>query len=458
MRTIGIDLAIKGEHKAMVVDEAGNFLTPLLKFHSRANELDHLLACARQGAPGCPLRAVLEPTGMAWFPVAVYLTRRGVTVYLVNSQQVTDLRRFYKRHAKSDRIDARVLAKLPMVNGDQLHQLMLSPAPVLACQRACRQLDRVVTQTTATQNRILAIDGFAWPGLQGSVFPKPFSPAARWFRRHWYDPAQVQQADACAIRQQWIASADDPSDAGGWIEALVALAGEVLAIYGTDGAYLDFTLLQSEVRCEQEHLAALEVEERRLRRQVVRPLYRQIHPSRHLETLAGVGEASAAVYASFMGVAKRFPSMRACRGWSGLVPNSKQSSNQETKGLHITQAGPNLIKKFAYLDAEVARLHDPQIAAIYHDQMVHKGKHYNQAICTCATHLLDRVRAVLYDDKPYELRDVDGTPLTAEQARTIIAERYTVPEEVRRRNTKQQRRQRTDQLAERKTQRESRPS
>jgi hypothetical protein len=89
--------------------------------------------------------------------------------------------------------------------------------------------------------------------------------------------------------------------------------------------------------------------------------------------------------------------------------------------------------------------------------MVHKGKHHNQAVCACATHLLDRVLAILREDKAYELRDVDGTPVTVHQARTIIAERYTVPDEVRERNNKRGRRERAERKAEKKHQRESRP-
>jgi hypothetical protein len=104
------------------------------------------------------------------------------------------------------------------------------------------------------------------------------------------------------------------------------------------------------------------------------------------------------------------------------------------------------------------RQRDPQLAALYYDQMVHKGKHHNQAICACATHLLDRVLRVLKEDKPYELRDVDGTPISAAQARVIIAERYTVPEEVRQRQNKRSRRELTDRRAERKQVRESRSS
>jgi len=87
--------------------------------------------------------------------------------------------------------------------------------------------------------------------------------------------------------------------------------------------------------------------------------------------------------------------------------------------------------------------------------MVHKGKHHTQAVCACATHLLERVRVILTEDRAYELQDVDGTPVTREQARAVIVERYTVPKEVRQRNNRRARRQRAEQQAERKEQRRS---
>jgi hypothetical protein len=101
---------------------------------------------------------------------------------------------------------------------------------------------------------------------------------------------------------------------------------------------------------------------------------------------------------------------------------------------------------------EIARQRDPQIAAIYYDQMVNKGKdqmvnkgkHHTQAVCACATHLLDRVRVILAEDRAYELRDVNGTPITRQQARAIVLERYTVQKEVRERNNRRARRQRAE--------------
>lgn len=450
MRTIGIDLGVRGPHKAVIADEGGRYVSSILTFRTTPTALHQLLVEAQHDNADGRVQAVLEPTGMAWFPVAVFLSHAGAKVFLVNSQQVADLRRFYKKHAKSDRIDCRVLAKLPLVNRENLHALALPGAVRLACQRGCKQLEREMQQIVATQNRLIALDRFAWPGLEAEVFADRFSPACRWFRQYWYAPQQVLVAGADGLRQSWHASQIDPQDPGDWIPGLVQLAGQVVALYGEAGQDLDFAQLQAEAGREQALLAFLEQQHHQLQIQTVRPLYRQLHPSRHLETIPGVGQDGACVYAAFIGPAKRFPSVRAHRGWSGMVPNSKQSATHQASGLKITQAGPRLIKKFSFLDAETARQRDPQIAALYYDQMVHKGKHHTQAICICATHLLDRVLRVLNEDRAYELRDVDGQPVSPVQAREIIQARYQVSAEVRERTRKSARREKKEELAEKK--------
>lgn len=449
MRIIGIDLAVKSTHKAVIADETGRFVSKVIEFATDVRDLEQLLHQARGQNDQEVVQVVMEPTGMAWFPIAAYCARQPqVTVYLVNTQQVADLRRFYKRHAKSDRIDCRLLARLPLINGDNIHELVLSSAQSLACQRGCRQLDRLEEEMTALKNRIRAIDRFAWPGLDELVFPDPQAAATRWFRKHWYQPNQVVATGEEALRQAWQQSGMDPEDAGAWVPTLVHLAQRVVALYGTDSRFVDFEQLQGEVLREQAQLVYLEAVSHSLRLQTVRKLYRKLHPSRNLETIKGVGQDSAAIYASGIDNPQRFANHRLFRGWHGLVPDSRQSGNSEAKGLHITKAGPDLIKKYAYLDAEVARQWDPQIAALYYAQMVHKGKHHTQAVCACATHLLDRVLVILREDKPYELRDVEGHPVSVEQARAIIKERYQVPKEVRERNNKLHRQKRAQRDAE----------
>jgi hypothetical protein len=310
-------------------------------------------------------------------------------------------------------------------------------------------------QISAHKNRLQAIDRLGWPGLKRRVFKAPGGPVARWFRDHFYDPQQVVEAGVDGLGQAWQA-AEVYNEEEGWIEPLVELAKELLVVYGDQGAYVHYAALTGEVRREQRRFADLEADAHQVRLNITRPLYRQLHSNRNLETIPGVGQDGAAVYTSFVGTPDRFASNRSFRGWSGMVPCSRQSGESESKGLRLSQAGPNLVKKYAYLDADAARQRDPQIAAIYYDQMVNKGKHHTQAVCACATHLLDRVRVILTKDRPYELRDVNGTPVTREQARAIVLESYTVPKEVRERRNRRARRERAERQAERKAERRSR--
>jgi transposase len=454
MRTIGIDLAVTAAHKAVVFDSAtSKYVTKVRSFHARWEEIVGLVTRAREGVEADhPLQAVLEPTGMAWFTVAVPLHRLGVTCYLVNGRRVHDLRKYYKRYSSSDRISARVLAKIPLVDEESLYPLEIPSAIQFACQRGCKEVDRIQSLTTAIRNRLRDTDRFAWPGLEG-VVKNIFTTSVRLFREQWYDPARVVAAGAEQVRHSLRAVVDKEGDLS-WVDGLVDLAYRVNEMYGHNT--IDYTLLQQQVCRQQRLLAYLENDAQIVKEQVVRPLYRQLHPSRHLESLWGVGEGGAAVYASFIGRPQRFPDHQHFRGWHGMVPESRQSGEAESKGLHISQAGPDLVKKYAYLNADVARHFDPQIAAHYFDQMVYKGKHHNQAICSSAKHLLDRVLTVLKEDRPYELRDVDGRPVTPREARTIIKERYTVPEKVRKRNSRRARKERAERRAERKRRSRSR--
>ncbi len=113
------------------------------------------------------------------------------------------------------------------------------PTPRCWPASACKQLDCLDGQIVALKRRIEAIDRFAWPGLE-QVFASPFAPAARWFRRHWYDPRVVVQTGVEAIQANWQASGLDPEDEASWATGLLQVASAGLALYGTDSPYLVF--------------------------------------------------------------------------------------------------------------------------------------------------------------------------------------------------------------------------
>ncbi len=109
MRTIGLDLATRGQHEAALGDASGKVLRRNLKVKTRAADLDRLFDRAR-GKNGAnePLRLMTEPTGMSWHAVCVYAQKQGVESRLVSTNKVHDLRKYYKKHYKSDKVEIMV--------------------------------------------------------------------------------------------------------------------------------------------------------------------------------------------------------------------------------------------------------------------------------------------------------------------------------------------------------------
>lgn len=284
-----------------------------------------------------------------------------------------------------------------------------------------------------------------------------FAPWVCAWRARCYDPWRLkafsQEETATVLRESAAPSQQVDTLAKG-----LQVACAALALYDPGGSgtslYVDYTQIQEEVVRSLQELELCATQAATVHQKIL-ALYQQVDPERTLESLRGVGAESAAVYHFFIGDAQRFASQKDFRSWSGMIPKSAQSGSVEQKGLHLTKAGPSLIKRYAFLDAEVARRYDPQIAAIYYDQMMHKGKHHLQAVCCCATHLLDRVRAVLRSGERYTLRDVDGNVVDTREARRIVTERYRVPEEVRKRRGQRARKAQRDQRTETQTQRRS---
>jgi hypothetical protein len=65
--------------------------------------------------------------------------------------------------------------------------------------------------------------------------------------------------------------------------------------------------------------------------------------------------------------------------------------------------------------------------------MTAHGAHHTKAVCVVAARLAERAWTVLARGEPYVVRDLDGSPVTPERARRIIADRYAITDHVRRR-------------------------
>jgi transposase len=434
IKSVGIDLAGSGEHKARCLDERA---LPCDSFSFQTTLAGLAKLEERIFSGGSNPVVVFEPTGLAWLIVAIYLKARhpGCRLVRVQAQKVAALRRYLRRSSKSDKIDALTLAKMPFIDTEQLEGIYLPPAKVYAMQRLARQRKRLESEIGSRKKRIGSIvDGY-FPGIR-QAFSDHWSAHARAFLRSRLDPFAVVQAGEKALHA-FLTKARRHGKADSVESHLVYLAcRESASLYERSrpvGMIDDdfFSALQEEISRELRLLEIEETESEAIAKRLEQ-LYRELHPSDNLRTIPGVGDQTAPIFLATVGDPIRFRSQSAFANYTGVAPAAKQSADAEAKGLKMTKAGPAIIKWALYQSGQIGRRCDPQLAWVYYREMVHYGKNHKQAMGAVMSHMGARVLAVLRENKPYQLRDVQGRPITWEGARRLILTNYQVPEEIKR--------------------------
>jgi Transposase IS116/IS110/IS902 family len=160
--------------------------------------------------------------------------------------------------------------------------------------------------------------------------------------------------------------------------------------------------------------------------------YQRVDPAGLARSVPGLATIGGPALVATMGQASRFATAAKFRAFTGLAPRASETGQTDRKGQPISKAGNRLLRTTLVRAADHARRQDPQLARIYHTQMVQRGKDHLGALCVVAAHLGERAWTVMDRGTRYVICDTDGVPVTPQQAKAIIAQQWTVPEEVRR--------------------------
>lgn len=427
---LGVDIACRAAHQASLADARGEFLWSGRSFRTAPRDLDQLWAMLPPGTDPADVTAVMEPTRNAWVPLAGWFRRQGATVVLVPPERAADLRAYYAKHTKSDRLDSRLLARLPLLHPEGLHpERGLGPGDAL--RRATKLHSTLVLRrgkSLARLDALLEILGPGWhAALGGDLANKT---PLRFLAAGYADPDTVRRLGRARLARFFARHSR-----GAWGEAkadeLLHAASETLALWAGD---LDYPDLAEDIALEARLALAVTDETKELDERIALLLARA-DPAGIVRSAPGVGAITGAAILGRLGDPARFSSLAAARSFSGLVP-SLDASGQSGRHGGPTKRGDAVLREALFLAADHARRIDPSLAARYHRLMTVAGKHHTSALCHIAPTLLTRVIACWRRGEPYVLRDVDGRAVSTGEARAIIAARYTVAADVRSRQTR----------------------
>ena len=441
--TLGVDLACSAAHVATLADAAGRLVWSNHRFRTATVELERLWARVPAGAR---LQLVIEPTRNAWVPLAAWFRARGVTVILVPPEQSADLRRYYQKHTKNDRLDSVLLARLPLLHPNGLN-VCQDQGPADPLRRTVRRRAKLVRQRITSLNRLTALLELLGPGYNDAFSGSLATKTAQAVLSRYADPRKLLRTPATRLVQV-VSEASRGQHGPILVNQLRGAAAEAMALYGMAG--VDFAELAADIEAEMRSITTLQAELDQLDTRIQR-LYLDADPDQIVQTAPGVGPVLAPAIHSLFGDPHRFANPAAARAFTALVPDTNESGISQAPA-RPTKAGDPGLRTALFLAANLARQTDPTLAAKYRRLVVERRLHHNSAVCHLAAILATRIVACLRAGTPYQIHGLHGHAITAAQGRVLCQELRVQPHEPPRPPHRQQKTgQATSEVAQRLT-------
>jgi len=391
IRLFGFDLA-KKQHEVVICDVQGNQLHRFDMPRGRAG-WERLQQTASRWIPAGGRGVYLvEAAQCFWQEIVHPLVAQGEEVHLLHPVKCSDLRKFFRRHTKTDTIDALATARVWLTDRD-LNPAWVGSPEQESLRRLCRLHWKLGEETRNLKRRLSTNLEMILPGI-GKVWKNHYCQSARLFYRRYLDPVKARRLGRKRLGEVLRRRA--------WGKFSAAKEAELWAVID-NAPELDFLRedLQLEVACLLDSLEMLERQQAQLAERIDE-LYTAVDPQHRLESVPGLGPILAASIHSVIGDIARWPSADRLLSYSGLVPRKRRTGQQDKPNQPLTKHGNAQLRCWLYVASEVARHHDPQLQAYFKRQR-DRGKHHKQAICALAAKLLRRIHSVLKQETGYRI-------------------------------------------------------
>lgn len=384
---IGIDMA-KQDHYAQAINTTGTelFKRPVLNDETQILKLitdarthgNHIVLVVDQPASGAQLLLSLAAANRV--PVA-YVTG-------LQMRRAADL---YAGSAKTDPIDAWVLADFARRNADRLTWLNITD-DVLVELRILNGRDvDLAADATRTINRCRDALTAISPALERALGSKLGHPGVRDVLMKWATPTALKAAGLTRIRTR-LAKRSPRLASKLADEIWAALNAQTVTLPGEPA----WGTVISDLMTELDRIIT--------RREQLATTIEEVfmsHPlGKVLVTLCGFGPRTGARTLAEIGDPARFADGGRLAAYAGLAPVDRRSG-RSINSASQSRSGNHRLKNAMFLAAFVAAQHDPAAKAFYQRKRA-EGKKHNAAVICLARKRCDIILAMLKTATPYQ--------------------------------------------------------
>ena len=414
MYYLGIDVS-KKKSDYLILDEKGERFQRAFSlensredFQTLARKLEELNLTPENLLSG------LEATGSLWENLYSFLTEKGYKVILLNPYQTRKYHQALRQKAKTDRVDALVIADLLRSN-----RYLSSSVPEEETE-ALRELVKLQYQLEGEkkrlQRRILSLLFVVFPEYEKTALKKVFGIATRKVLEKWPTAKDLAIAKPKQI-EKLVRSIKGNNFNISAIESLIETAKN--SIYsGRAREVRSFTirLLLSQLDRTLSSLKKIKDEIEK----ILSPRDESgSFPGDNVLSIPGVGKGTLATFLAIAGQGGSFfSSAKKVIGYLGFYPQIYQSGEKRRDNV-ISHQGPNYARQALYMAAVSSIRHNQEMRTLY-NKKVSQGKSHKQALIYVAKKIAQMMLALLKSGKSYQPERVFVSPTALPYFREAI--------------------------------------
>ena len=332
---VGIDIS-KGKSMVSVLRPFNQVVAKPFSVHHTGSEL-RKLANYLKSLEG-ETRVVMEHTGRYYEPVAQFLHNAGLYVSAVNPKLIKDYGNNTLRNVKTDKADARKIARYGLDNWTELRQHTPMDTIRIQLKTLNRQQGLYTKTKTMMKNNLIALLDQTYPGVN-ALFNSPVREdgSQKWVdfaSTFWHvDCVRSMSAAAFTQRYQKWCKRHGYNFRESRAAEIHAEAQDLIAVLPKDA------LAKTMIRQAIDALNAVSTSLERLKAEM-RTLAAQLPEYPVVMAMHGVGDSLGPQLMAEIGDVTRFSHRNAITAFAGVDPGANQSGTHEVASVRTSKSGP----------------------------------------------------------------------------------------------------------------------
>jgi len=395
MFCLGIDVS-KKSCRYLILNEEGQKLKSFSLDNTHEAFQNLLERLKGLSVPKEKLLIGLEASGGFWENLYSHLKENGFSIVLLNPYHTNKFREALAKKAKTDDIDALVIAQL-LRTGEYV-QSQVAEELTQSLRELTKLRYELVKERKNYQRQVFSLLSIIFPEHEKTALKNPFSVASLAIFQVFPTAKELAQAKAKQI-EKIVRSIKGNNFDLKEIESLLRTAqNSIYSGRAKDARGTSLRILLRHIDTLSSSIEELETEIK----QLLSPQEpKDSFPGENLLTIPGVGEKTLAAVLSYLGAdGSNFSDSTKAIGYVGFFPKIYQSGQSlwENK---ICKRGPKLLRWALYMAAVACLRHNPEMRNLYHKKLS-QGKTEKQALICIAKKLLEIMLAMLKSGEAYD--------------------------------------------------------